>query len=196
MRSRTSAAALAVTLFGAALATTPAFAKPESYTIDPVHSVILFRIKHADVGYVYGRFNDFGGTLQVDEQNHAGSSVKFEAKASSVDTANQKRDDHLRSPDFFNVAQFPTISFQSTAVKKVDDKTLEVAGNLTIHGVTKPVTLRMERTGVGEFPKGTVRIGFEGSVVIRRSDFGMTTMPDVVGDEVRLTLAVEATKQP
>jgi polyisoprenoid-binding protein YceI len=131
----------------------------------------------------------------MDEANAAASAVNFEIKATSIDTASSGRDDHLRGPDFFNVAQFPTIAFQSTSVKKIDEKNFEVAGNLTLHGVTKPVSVRMEKTGAGKGREGEALVGFEGTFAIQRSQFGMGYGVPNLGDEVRLTVSVEAAKK-
>ena len=188
-----AAAALAF----AAVGTPSAQAAPESFDIDPVHSAVIFRIHHFGSGYSYGRFNDFGGKLVFDEASPAGSSVSVEIKATSVDTANAKRDDHLRGPDFFDVAQFPTITFKSTAVKAAGATSFDVTGDLSMHGVTKSVTVRMEKTGGGKDAWGMFRVGFEGTMTIKRSDFGMKYGLDngALGDEVRLTLAFEGARK-
>ena len=177
------------------LGATPVAAAPETHAIDAVHSTVLFRVKHMNVGYSYGRFNEFSGTVVLDAASPAASSVKLEVKAASIDTANTKRDDHLRSPDFFNVAQFPTITFESTAVAKVGDDAFEVTGDLTLLGVKKSVKVRMTKTGSGTDPQGGVRTGFEGTLAIKRSDFGMKYGLEGISDEVGLTLAFETLKK-
>jgi polyisoprenoid-binding protein YceI len=106
-------------------------AQAVTYRIDPVHSFIIFRVKHLNTGFAYGRFNTFSGTFVVDERNPANSSIELEIDANSVDTGNSQRDDHLRNPDFFNARQFPKITFKSTRVRKLNDTTVEVQGNLT-----------------------------------------------------------------
>jgi polyisoprenoid-binding protein YceI len=179
------APALCATLGVVALSGKAVEAAPETFTVDPVHSAILFRTKHLNVSHVYGRFNEFSGQITVDDDNLANASVKIDVKAQSLDTGNTKRDDHLRTPDFFSVAQFPTISFVSTAVKKTGD-TYEVTGNLSLHGVTK--------LGKGPGMEGKTVIGFEGTLDLKRSDFGMTKMVGPVSDEVRLTMAFEANR--
>lgn len=166
-------------------------AETHSYTIDPVHSAFLFRVKHANVGYTYGRFNEFGGTIVVDDENPANSRVEITVQVKSVDTANEKRDQHLRSPDFFNVNQFPTMTFKSTAVKKTEDGAYEVTGDFTLHGTTKPLTVLMTKTGEGSF-MGNYLIGFEGAATLQRSEFGMDKMLNVVSDKIWITIAVEA----
>lgn len=188
-----AAAALAF----AAVGTTSAQAAPESYDIDAVHSAVIFRIHHFGAGYSYGRFNEFSGKLVFDEANAAASSIAVEVKATSVDTANAKRDDHLRGPDFFDVAQFPTITFKSTAIKAAGATSYDVTGDLSMHGVTKSVTVRMEKTGAGKDAWGMFRVGFEGTMTVKRSDFGMKYGLDngALGDEVRMTLSFEGARK-
>jgi polyisoprenoid-binding protein YceI len=172
----------------------PATAAPVSYDVDKGHSALLFRIKHVDVAYTYGRFNDFSGLFVVDEANLAGSSVEITAKLESVDTNDAKRDQHLRSPDFFNVAQFPLMTFKSTTITKSGDD-YTVQGNLTLHGVTKALTITMKKTGEGKDPWGNHRIGFEGQMSFKRSDFGMDKLPQAVGDTVWVTVAIEGIRK-
>lgn len=171
----------------------------ENYKVDPVHSSLVFRSRHANIGVVYGRFNALAGQFALDEADASKSSFGFEVQTASVDTQQEKRDAHLKSPDFFNARQYPTITFKSTAVKKGQQpNTLEVTGDLTFHGVTKQITVPVEVTGKGEFPKGTQRAGIESVFTIRMSDFdvkGIPGMPGAVGDEVRLMFAAEGVKQ-
>jgi polyisoprenoid-binding protein YceI len=186
------ATALCAALSLLALCVPTASAAPEVFEIDPVHSAVLFRTKHLNVSHVYGRFDDFSGKITVDDENLANAKVEVTVKAQSLNTGNQKRDDHLRSPDFFAVAQFPTITFTSTAVKKTGE-TYAVTGNLTLHGVTKSVTVNMQKLGKGPGPQGKTFIGFEGTLDLNRTEFGMKTMPGL-SDDVRLTLAFEASR--
>jgi polyisoprenoid-binding protein YceI len=170
-------------------------ARAEDYKVDPVHSSLVFRSKHFGVGYIFGRFNEFSGTFRLDDKNAANSAIEMEVKAGSIDTNFAKRDAHLKGPDFFNVKQFPTIAFKSTSFKKVDDAHYEVTGDLTLHGVAKPVTVKLERVGSGKDPMGTYRTGLETTFTIKRSDFDMKFMLEGIGDEVRITLAVEGMRQ-
>ncbi|HEY7120562.1 MAG TPA: YceI family protein [Tepidisphaeraceae bacterium] len=168
----------------------------DTYKVDPVHSAVIFRAHHANIGYVYGRFNDFGGTFSVDEADPGTSTFEFRVQAASVDTRQEKRDAHLKSPDFLNAKQYPTITFKSTAVKKGDkDNVLEVVGDLTLHGVTKPITVPVEITGKGQFPPGTQRTGLEAVFTVKTSEFDIKGLPGVVGDEIRLIVAAEGAKQ-
>lgn len=174
----------------------PIGAQPTAYQIDPVHSAVLFRVKHMHTSYVYGRFNQFGGRIVVDEKNPANSSVEFEIEAASIDTGNTQRDDHLRSPDFFNARQFSKLTFKSRSVRKIDKNTFEVRGHLTIRGVTRPLTARVTYTGKGRNPRGQEIIGFETTFILKRSLFGVNYgLKGGLADEVRVTVAVEAIRQ-
>jgi polyisoprenoid-binding protein YceI len=170
----------------------------DNYKADPVHSSVVFRIGHVNISYVYGRFNDPTGSFTLDEADPDKSSFNVEIQVASVDTHNDKRDAHLKSPDFFNAKQYPAITFKSTAVKKGAANTLDVTGDLTLHGVTRSMTIPVEVTGKGEFPPGQRRAGIEATFTIKRTDFdikGIPAMPTAVGDEVRLMVALEGVKQ-
>lgn len=174
----------------------PLQAQGVTYRVDPVHSTVLFRVKHMNTAFVYGRFNSFTGTIVVNERNPAQSSVAFEIDLNSVDTGTSQRDDHLRGPDFFNTRQFPKATFRSTRVRKLNDTTIEVQGNLTLRGVTKPLTLRVILTGKGRNPRGQEIIGFETTFTLKRSAFGINYgLNGGLSDEVRLTVSVEAIRQ-
>jgi polyisoprenoid-binding protein YceI len=167
----------------------------DTYKADPVHSAVVFRAHHAGIGYVWGRFNDPSGTLVLDEADPMKSTFAVEIPVANVDTHNDKRDAHLKSPDFFNAKQYPTIKFQSTAVKKGEGNVLQVTGNLTMHGVTKPITVPVELTGKGQFPPGTARAGVEATFVVKMSDFEIKGLPGAVGDEIKVVVAMEGVKQ-
>src|SRR5688572_2214447 len=155
-----------------------------NYKVDPVHSFVIFRIKHMDVGHVWGRFNEPAGTITIDDEDASKSSFTLEIQSQKVDTGNERRDNHLRAPDFFNAKQFPTIKFKSTSAKKTD-KGYEVVGDLTLHGTTKPITINLEQTGQAS-QGGKQLIGFETTVDIKRTDFGMNKMVGPAADDVRL----------
>lgn len=166
----------------------------DTYTVDPVHSSISFMISHAGISDIHGRFNDFSGKITIDKADPAKSSFALTIPIETIDTNNVKRDEHLRAPDYFNVKQFPNMTFQSTKVKAVDGG-YEVTGDLTLHGVTKPVTLKIKGGDkVVEFPKGTQRIGLVSTFAISRSEFGVTAEPKALGDEVTIVVGVEAAK--
>lgn len=166
----------------------------KTYNIDTVHSAVLFRAKHLGVSYNYGRFNEFSGSITMDETDISKSSIELEVKAASVDTANNKRDQHLRSPDFFNAKQFPVITFKSTKVssKPGQENMLEVTGDFYLHGVKKSITVDVEITGEGKSRKGEALIGFETTFTIKRSEYGMNFELKGISDEIRITVSVEA----
>jgi polyisoprenoid-binding protein YceI len=167
----------------------------ESFNIDGVHSTVIYKVKHLNIGNAYGRFNQLTGTVVLDPDQPAKSSFQVEIKSDSIDTGNGKRDTHLKSPDFFAVKQFPTITFKSKGVKKDGENAYQVSGDLTLHGVTKPVTVKVERTGAGKDPWGGFRNGFESTFTVKRSDFGMKGMLDAISDDVQLTVSSEAVKK-
>jgi polyisoprenoid-binding protein YceI len=161
----------------------------DNYSVDRVHSGVTFKIKHFDLAWLPGRFNEFSGNFTIDPADASKCSFALDIKATSVDTNEQKRNDHLRSPDFFNVKQFPNITFKSTSVKAIKGG-YEVTGDLNMHGVTKPVTFALVGGGAG--PKG--RTGFSTELSLKRSEFGITGFPDMLSDEVHVAVAFEGTK--
>jgi polyisoprenoid-binding protein YceI len=166
-----------------------------AFQIDAVHSSVNFRVKHLGVSYNYGRFNSISGTVNFDEKAPEKSSIEVEIKSESVDTNNPGRDKHLKSPDFFNAKQFPTITFKSTSVKKTADRMLEVTGDLTLHGVTKSIKANAEMVGSAKDPRGGgLRTGFDAMFKVKRSDFDMKFMLDGIGDEVDIHMGLEAVR--
>lgn len=177
-----------------ALTAVTAFASPvfaaETYNVDPVHSSVVFKIRHFGV-YFYGLFTDVSGSINFDDKNPKNSSVDITVKADSVYSYNQKRDDHLKSPDFFNVKQFPEIKFKSKSVAPKGKDSFEVTGDLTLHGVTKTVKANFVRAGKMKGMKGEIRSGGEATFKVSRSAFGIKYLPEALGDEVMLTVALE-----
>jgi polyisoprenoid-binding protein YceI len=179
----------------------PAVATAETATwkVDPAHSNMAFSVRHF-FSQVPGRFNDFAGTIVHDPDNPAASSVEITVQAASINTDNEQRDGHLRSPDFFDVEKFPTLHFKSTKVEPTGDNQMAVTGDLTIHGVTQQVTVPVEFFGSMTTPMGT-RAGFQGELTIDRKDYGVSwnraldTGGAILGDEVKITIGVEAVKQ-
>jgi polyisoprenoid-binding protein YceI len=167
----------------------------DNYKVDPVHSSVIFRIQHAGVSYFYGRFNEKEGTITVDEADPTKDSFDVSIKVDSFDSANPARDKHVKSADFFSAQEFPTIQFKSKSVKPAGDKKFDVTGDLTLHGTTKEITVTLEQTGNADVPRMGHRIGFEGSFTIKRSDYGMNKMLDLLGDEIKLMISLEAQKQ-
>jgi polyisoprenoid-binding protein YceI len=171
-----------------------------SYTIDPTHSRLGFVARHAMVTKVRGSFNTFDATVDIDGDNLAASKVSVTIDVDSIDTRNEQRDGHLRSNDFLDIATYPEITFVSTAIKPVGDDVIEVTGDLTIKGVAKPVTIDFTYEGTAVDPFGNQRVGFEGSVVINRKDWGITwnaaleTGGVLVSDKVTLEFEISAIK--
>lgn len=162
-----------------------------TYDIDPVHTALIYRIKHLQSSYSYGRFNKPTGTFDYDAASPEKSTFALNVNVDDVDTGNAQRDGHLKSPDFFNAKQFPTITFKSTSVKKTGDEKLEVTGDLTMHGVTKSITVPLAVVGSGKGMAGETRTGFEGVIEFKRSDFGISGLMQAVGDDVRLIVSIE-----
>jgi polyisoprenoid-binding protein YceI len=181
-------------LVGPARTAGGAAAEKATYKVDPIHSSIIFKVLHMGASHVWGRFNAFSGSAVIDEANPSASSLEFEIKTDSVDTGNAMRDGHLKKPDFFNASQFPTILFKAKNVKKSGEGAYEASGDLTLHGVTKPLTLKLERVGTGKGPRGGEVTGFDSSFAIKRSDYGMNFMIGPVSDEIGLTVSVECAK--
>jgi polyisoprenoid-binding protein YceI len=175
------------------VAAAPAHAA-ETYQADPVHSSIVFRVKHANTAYFWGRFNEIAGTFTLDPADPGAVSLQFQVKTASVDTANSNRDQHLKGPDFFNAAQFPTISFTSKS-SAAAGKAYEVKGDLTLHGVTRPVTVHLTPTGTGKGPTGKAIGGIEANFTIKQSEFGITKMAAMIGDSVWVNVSVEGIRK-
>jgi polyisoprenoid-binding protein YceI len=169
-------------------------AHADTFKIDPVHSSIGFSVKHLGVSEFYGRFNDVSGQVVFDKADPSKSSVEVTIPVESIDTHNEKRDQHLKSPDFFNAKQFPTIIFKSKSVEGSGD-TYKATGDLTLHGVTKPLTLEIKRGPEGKGMEGEIRAGGEARFTLKRSDFGMNFMQGALGDEVTVLLSLEGVKQ-
>ena len=169
-------------------------ASADTFKIDPVHSSILFSVTHLGVSNLYGRFNDVSGTVTFDQADPSKSSVNLTIPIESVDTRVAKRDQQLKGPDFFNAKQFPVMTFKSTKVEGSGDA-YKVAGDFTLHGVTKPLTFEVKKGGEGEGEKGEIRGGGEARFTIKRSDYGMTFMQGPVGDEINVIVSLEGVKE-
>ncbi|MFC0435735.1 YceI family protein [Kutzneria buriramensis] len=165
-----------------------------TWNIDPVHSDVAFIVRHLGVSKVRGRFNTVSGTI-VTGEDPSTSTVTATIQADSIDTKNEQRDGHVKSPDFLHVEEHEHLSFTSTAVR-IDGEEIEIDGDLTLHGVTKPVTLTGELGGFGEGPNGKV-LGVSATTEIKRSDFGVggNIPAAVVSDKIKVELDVEAQLQ-
>jgi len=192
MKTRFAALAAALAVASPALAT-------DAYQLDKSHTTVGFQVRHIFT-MLGGKFQDFSGTIQVDRAKPESSSVEFTIQAASINTNEAKRDEHLKSPDFFDVASHPTIAFKSTSVKPAGKDVYEVTGNLTMRGVTKQVTLPVTFLGEGKDPWGNEKMGFELATTLNRKDYGINwnkTLDQgglLVGDEVKVQISVEANK--
>lgn len=172
------------------------------YVLDITHTRIGFSARHAMVTTVRGQFGEFEGSAHIDTANPAGSSAKVNIATASISTGNADRDGHLRSGDFFDVETFPEIGFVATDVARVDAATWQVTGDLTIKGVTNPVTVEFESTGSARDPFGNLRVGFEGAATINRKDWGLTwnaaleTGGVLVSEKIKLEFDVSAIATP
>ncbi len=171
------------------------------YEIDPAHSSLQFSVRHLMMSNVRGAFSGVHGVLNYDPQNPSASTVEASVDVNTVNTHDAQRDAHLKTPEFFDTAEFPTITFRSTKVEKKGDGEFQVTGDLTLHGVTKPVTLNVEEVSEeGKDLWGNTRIGASAKTKIKRSDFGLTWNAAleaggvVVGDDVKLDFELEFVK--
>lgn len=165
----------------------------EEYSLDKTHADVVFAVDHLGLSKTYGRFKEVDGTLMLDEQDVSKSSVTFTLQADSIDTNLAKRDDHLRGPDFFNAGEHPTLTFTSTDVKQTSPSTADIIGELTMVGVTRPVTLHATLNHVGDHPRDPSKkaAGFSATTKLRRTDFGMGYGVPFVGDSIDLIIEVE-----
>ena len=171
-------------------------ARASEWNVDAAHSNVGFTVRHL-VSKVSGGFTDFSGKISFDDKKPEDTKVAITVKSASINTANSKRDDHLRSADFFDAAKYPTLSFTSTKITSTGASTYKLEGNQTLHGVTKPAVYNVEFLGAAKDPEGKTRAGFSATSKINRKDYGLAWSKIVestpmVGDEVEITLQFEA----
>ena len=180
--------------------TTASPARTGTYAVDPAHSRVEFAVKHLGIATVKGTFDAFEGTLELGD-DLATARAFGTVEAASIDTKEAARDEHLRSADFFDAAQFPKLTFASTAVRPLDEDTFEITGDLTMHGITRPITLKAEIQGTETDPWGNERVALEVTGSLSRGEYGMTFNQALgsgnvlVSDKVRITLDLSAVKQ-
>lgn len=174
---------------------TTAWAQPATYSIDNAHSSVVFGVGHLKLSYTYGRFNKLSGEFTLDSGDVTKSQFKVTIDVASVDTNNAERDEHLRKADFFDAEKFPTMEFVSSEVVATENG-MDVKGKLTLHGVTKEMTIPLVKVGEGSSPFGDYRAGFLSQFSLKRSDFDMKNLLNVVGDDVSITFSFEGVKQP
>ena len=198
LRTKLTGAVAAAAFIGGAW-TAPSIANAaETFQIDPAHAFVYYKANHFGWSQNMGRFNKVSGSFTIDEKNPAASKVEVVIDAASIDTAHEARDKHLRSPDFFNVKEFPTIKFTSTKVEKIADKKGRLTGNLTMLGVTKPVSF--DFTWGAKSPhfrnKDMIHTGFSAEVTINRADWGMKKFPpQAIGHKITLFLEIEGKRK-
>lgn len=182
--------------FAASLAL-PSLAPAADYVIDTekAHAFVQFRIQHLGFSWLYGRFNSFDGTFSYDPQNAAANKAAVNIDVASIDSNHAERDKHLRSADFLDVEKFPQARFVSTSYQDKGDGKGVLSGNLTLHGVTKPVTIAVERIGEGKDPWGGYRAGFYGTTTLTLADFGITRDLGPASQTLELMLSVEGIRQ-
>jgi len=198
MKSRISKTAFAIAI---AIAL-PVLAKADTWQIDPMHTNVEFTVRHMMISNVKGQFQKTSGTITVDGTNPGSAKIDATIDASSIDTRVERRDADLKSPNFLDVAKYPTITFKSTKVEADGPGKWKVTGDLTLHGVTKPVVLEVESSGKPiHDPMGNTRAGASATTKINRTDFGLTynkvleSGGVMVGDEVAISIDVEAIKK-
>jgi len=196
MQKSLTAKTLAAFTFSAALLAGSQAAFAESYTIDATHAHAAFRVNHLGFSHTLGQFKDITGTLEFDAENPTASAVSVTIATASVDSANEARDEHLRKADFLNVEAHPTMTFTSTNIEVTGEKTGKMTGDLTLLGVTKPVTLDVTLNQAGPHPFDPAKIvaGFSATTSINRSDYGMTYAVPAIGETVEIMIEVEALK--
>lgn len=172
-----------------------------AWKIDPAHSALTFRVRHMMISWVRGEFTDFEGTVDFDSDDPANSRVVVTIDPASIDTREQQRDTHLKSPDFLDVEKFPDIRFESTRIEVLDEDTGKIHGDLTIRGVTNPIVLDVEYNGMAKSPWGNTSAGFTAHTTFNRKDWGLEwnqvleTGGVLVGDEIRAHVELEIVRQ-
>jgi polyisoprenoid-binding protein YceI len=172
-----------------------------SYDLDPAHCGASFKVRHMMISNVHGKFTGLKGSVDFDPGKPSATTIEATISAATIDTGEPKRDEHLKSPDFFDVAKYPTLAFKSKSVTKTGDNKYKIAGDLTIHGVTKPVVLDVETTPEVKDPWGNSRFGASANTSVNRTDFGLTwnkaleTGGVLVGDDIDITLELELVKR-
>ena len=184
---------VSIICFGILFTASPA-RSADDFTVDAAHAGVNFKISHMGLSAIVGRFNEFSGDFSIDPDDASKCSFTLTINAETIDTNNQKRDAHLRSPDFFNTKQFPTITFKSTKVEAGKDG-YQVTGDLTLHGVTKPITFALAGGRKTEFPKGVTRTGFTTELTLKRSEFGIDKFSPMLGEDVTALISFEGTKK-
>ncbi|MFN5183918.1 MAG: YceI family protein [Bacteroidota bacterium] len=170
------------------------------WSLDPIHSEINFKVKHMMIANVSGSFNKFNASAETEGNDFTKAKINFNAEVNSIDTNNEQRDGHLRSPEFFDAEKFPHIKFESTSVEKKNEEEFTLNGNLTVKDVTKPISLKMNFGGIGKDPYGNTKAGFTVEGKINRKDFGLSwnapleTGGVLVGEDLKIQSEIQMLK--
>ena len=194
MTKETRRARLAGLVLGVALGSIGTALPAADYAIDTAHSFVEFRIKHLGYSWLYGRFNRFSGHFSYDADNPQASAISVSIDAASVDTNHAERDKHLRGSDFLDVATYPEATFESTKYSG-DAQSGTLEGMLTLHGVTKPISIELEKLGEGNDPWGGYRAGFIGTTTLTRRDFGISYNLGPASETMELELGIEGIRK-
>ncbi len=162
-----------------------------TFEIDPAHTKIMARADHFGIGHAFVEFPEVSGTIEYNEDDITKSSINLTIKTGSLTSHQKKRDKHLKGPDFFNAKKYPEITFESTSVERVDDETLQVEGDISMHGNTETIAIKIKEIGSGKGPQGNFRRGFYTEFEINRLNFGIDWKPEAVDKMVRLILSME-----
>lgn len=184
-----------ITAFAVLALATSSLVSASDYMIDTAHTSIKFKIAHLGYSWLYGRFNTFNGSYSYDENNLADSKVSVEIDTASVDSSHAERDKHLRSDDFLHASKYPKANFVSTSYQDQGNGNGKLNGNLTLHGVTRPITIDVMFVGAGKDPWGKYRTGFSGSTKLTLKDFGITKNLGPASTQLELILDVEGIRQ-
>lgn len=176
-------------------------ANAQTWQLDKSHSSVKFSVTHMMVSETEGNFKSFTGNVSAQKEDFSDLNADFSIQVNSINTDDEKRDGHLKSPDFFDAEKYPTITFKSTSFKKADEKTYKLAGQLTMHGVTKPVTFDVKYNGTAKDPYGNTKAGFRASTVVKRSDYNISwnkvldTGGFALSDDVQVFVNIELNKK-
>ncbi|MFN8316932.1 MAG: YceI family protein [Chitinophagales bacterium] len=184
-----------------ALLASMTIANAQTWQLDKSHSSVKFSVTHMMVSETEGNFKSFTGNVSAQKEDFSDLNADFSIQVNSINTDDEKRDGHLKSPDFFDAEKYPTITFKSTSFKKADEKTYKLAGQLTMHGVTKPVTFDVKYNGTAKDPYGNTKAGFRASTVVKRSDYNISwnkvldTGGFALSDDVQVFVNIELNKK-
>ena len=186
---------MALTLAAMLMASNAQLRAADSFEVDPAHSFVTFKVSRGGASFIVARFNGLEGKAVWDEANPAAGSLELTIQTGSVDSGNERRDTHIKSPDFLNAKQFPVITYKSSKIEKSGADAYNVTGDFSLHGVTKPLTITLKKVGGGETRRGGFTLGYEAEFIIKRKDFGVGQDRSPAGEDVHCNVNVLATRQ-